>query len=381
MTTFDLILMAALAIMIYRYWRDRQAAHTLRRSIDQRDLDRASGADRLRQTEARNVALSAAPAHPLISVDAHGTIEHLNSYAIDLFDENATGETLIEATRSHEIDALLQATLTSHRVSEQLLIWNDRSFYTRVVPIDGGGAVVILEDRTEQQRADWARRDFVANVSHELRTPLASIRLLIETLLNGAKDDPSVSTRMLNQVITQVDALTQLAQELLDLSLIESGQMPMKLSHEIIHAVIEEQFARFEPQAKQQHINLINSAPDDMRLEIDRTMIGRVLGNLIHNALKFTPAEGTITIGVNQEKGAAVVFVSDTGAGIPTEDLHRIFERFYKVDRSRGASSGTGLGLSIARHVIEAHGGRIWAESKLGKGTTFYFSIPVADGR
>jgi two-component system phosphate regulon sensor histidine kinase PhoR len=126
---------------------------------------------------------------------------------------------------------------------------------------------------------------------------------------------------------------------------------------------------------------LINSAPDDLRLEIDRLLIGRVLGNLIHNALKFTPAEGTITIGVKQEKGAAVVFISDTGVGIPSEELHRIFERFYKVDRSRGASSGTGLGLSIARHVIGAHGGRIWVESKLGKGTTFYFSLPMADGR
>jgi two-component system phosphate regulon sensor histidine kinase PhoR len=283
---------------------------------------------------------------------------------------------LIEATRSHAIDALIQATLTSHHTREHLLSWADRAFQARAVPIQGGGAVLVLEDRTEQQRADWARRDFVANVSHELRTPLASIRLVIETLLSGAPDDPTVSTRMLTQVITQVDALTQLAQELLDLSMIESGQLPMQRSRENMRDVIEEQIARFEPQAQPKKIVLTNSAPNDVRVEIDRTMIGRVLGNLLHNALKFTPPNGAITIGASSNDREIVVSVSDTGEGIAPEELPRIFERFYKVDRARG-SSGTGLGLSIARHVIEAHGGKIWAESKLGKGTTFYFSLPL----
>ena len=179
MTTFDLILILALAIAIYLYARDHKAIQTLRRSIDQRELDRASWTDRLGRLEARNAALGDAPNHPLFIVNDKGLIEHLNSHAIDLLDVNAIGHTLIEATRSHAIDALIQTTLTSHHTSEQLLSWNDRSFQARAVPIQGGGAALILEDRTEQQRADWARRDFVANVSHELRTPLASIRLLI----------------------------------------------------------------------------------------------------------------------------------------------------------------------------------------------------------
>ncbi|HZY43607.1 MAG TPA: ATP-binding protein [Anaerolineae bacterium] len=376
MTTFDLILILLLAIAIYFYARDHTAIQTLRRSIDRRELDRSSSTDRLGQLEARNAALGDAPDHPLFVVNDQGVIEHLNSHAIDLLEANAIGRTLIEVTRSHAIDALIQATLTSHHTSEQLLSWNDRSFQARAVPIQSGGAVLVLEDRTAQQRADWARRDFVANVSHELRTPLASIRLLIETLLSGAQDDPSISTRMLTQVVTQVDALTQLAQELLDLSMIESGQMPMQRSRENMRDVIEEQLARFEPQAQPKKIVLANSAPDEVRVEIDRTMIGRVLGNLIHNALKFTPPNGVITIGASSNDRETVMSVSDTGEGIAPEELPRIFERFYKVDRARGASSGTGLGLSIARHVIEAHGGRIWAESKLGKGTTFYFSIP-----
>ncbi len=376
MTTLDLILILALAIAIYFYARDRNSIQTLRRSNDQRELDRASWADRLARLEARNAALGDAPDHPLFVVNDQGGIEHLNSRAIDLLDANAIGRTIIEATRSHEIDALIQTTLASRQTNVQLLIWNDRSFQARAVPVRGGGAVLVLEDRTEQRRSDWARRDFVANVSHELRTPLASIRLVIETLLSGAQDDPTVSTRMLAQVITQVDSLTQLAQELLDLSMIESGQMPMQRSRENLRDVIEEQIARFEPQAQPKKIVLTNSAPDDVRVEIDRTMIGRVLGNLIHNALKFTPLHGAITIGATSNDRETVVSVSDTGEGIAPEELPRIFERFYKVDRARG-SSGTGLGLSIARHVIEAHGGKIWAESKLAKGTTVYFSLPV----
>ena len=370
---FSLIILAAILIAIIV--RDRTTQQSLRRAVEQLQTDRQSWPNRQYQLQARSAALCDAPPQPVIIVNAKGVIEYLNSRAIDLLDTNAISQSIIEATRSYEIDPLLQSTLTSHRTNEQPLTWNDRSFYARTVPIDGGGAVLVLEDRTEQQRADWARRDFVANISHELRTPLASIRLLIETLLNGAKDDPAVSTRMLTQVIGQVDALTQLAQELLDLSMIESGQMPMQLSPENMHDIIEEQIARFEPQARSKKISLQNSTPDQLRVEIDRTMIGRVLGNLIHNALKFTPGSGEITLGANQEKGAVVVFVHDTGVGIPAEELPRIFERFYKVDQARG-SSGTGLGLSIARHVVEAHGGRIWAESKPGKGTTFYFMLP-----
>ncbi len=380
MSGFDFSLIIIAAILIVLFVHDRTHRRSLQHSIDQLQTDRASWTDRLHRLEARNLALIDTPPHPVIEIDADGIIQHLNSRAIDLLDANAIDQTLIQATRSHEIDAVLQVTLSSHQSNEQPIIWNDRSFFVRAMPIDGGGAVVILEDRTEQQRATQARRDFVANVSHELRTPLASIRLLIETLLNGAKDDPIMSVKMLNQVISQVDAITQLAQELLDLSMIESGQMPMKFARENLQAVIEEQCTRFEPQAKAKKIALNNSAPDNIILDIDRTMIGRVLGNLIHNALKFTPENGQISIGTQSEKGAVAVFVKDTGIGIAPEELPRIFERFYKVDQARG-SRGTGLGLSIARHVVEAHGGRIWAESQLGKGTTFFFTLPMANGR
>jgi two-component system, OmpR family, phosphate regulon sensor histidine kinase PhoR len=220
------------------------------------------------------------------------------------------------------------------------------------------------------------RRDFVANISHELRTPLASVRLLIETLLAGARDEPEVATRMLNQMLAEVDSITQLAQELLDLSLIESGQMPMQVTRANLGEIAAEQIIHYEPMAQQKQIVVKNDVAEDLIVEVDRKMIGRVLGNLIHNAIKFTPDRGHITIGAASVDGKIKVSVADTGAGIPQEDLPRIFERFYKVDRARG-KSGTGLGLAIARHVVEVHGGRIWAESVEGKGATFYFTLPV----
>jgi two-component system, OmpR family, phosphate regulon sensor histidine kinase PhoR len=333
--------------------------------------------EQLHQLEARAAALTNGPPHPLLVIDAAGAIKLANARAREVLGRDLIGQTVIEATRSHEIDAVVQTALNENRIAEQPVTWNIRPYFVRVVPIGAGGAVVVLEDQTELQRLERVRRDFVANISHELRTPLASIRLLVETLLAGAQSDPEVAARMLNQVIGEVEALTQLAEELLDLSMIESGQMPMQVCAADVRDVIDEQLYHFEPQARQKQIALQNIAPIGLRAEIDRKLIGRVLGNLIHNAIKFTPRSGQITIGAQAATEKITVSVSDTGAGIPPEDLPRIFERFYKVDRARG-KSGTGLGLAIARHVVEAHGGKIWAESKPGKGAVFFFTIPMS---
>ncbi len=300
-----------------------------------------------------------------------------NSRAGELLGPQLIGKTAIEATRSHEIDNVIQQTLSAQQIEERPVTWNARPYFARVVPIGDGGAVLALEDQSDRLRSDRMRRDFVANISHELRTPLASVRLLIETLLAGAKDEPEVATRMLNQMLGEIDSITQLAQELLDLSLIEAGQMPMQVTRADLGEIAAEQIIHYEPLAQQKQIVVKNDVAEDVIVEVDRKMIGRVLGNLIHNAIKFTPDRGRITIGAVPADGKIKVSVADTGAGIPQEDLPRIFERFYKVDRARG-KSGTGLGLAIARHVVEAHGGRIWAESVEGKGATFYFTLPAA---
>lgn len=377
MTLLDLILI--LAMLGLGVWvvlarrKNRQLREGLAKQAEEVNRSLTS-----QQTlTARLNAVIDAPPHVLVVLDQNGVITQANARALDMLGNTAIGRTAIEATRSHEVDAVVQKTLRSRVLEERLVTWNTRPYLARAVPITDGSAVLSLEDQSDRLRLEHVRRDFVANVSHELRTPLASLRLLIETLLNGALEDMETATRMLNQMLGEVDSMTQLAQELLDLSMIESGQMPMKVAHANLGEIVDEQILHYEPMAQQKQVRLEDDVPDELIAEVDRKMIGRVLGNLIHNAIKFTPDHGRVLITAVPADNKITVSVADSGVGIPTEDLPRIFERFYKVDRARG-KSGTGLGLAIARHVVEAHGGRIWAESVEGKGATFYFTLPQA---
>jgi two-component system, OmpR family, phosphate regulon sensor histidine kinase PhoR len=376
-TLFDVILIVALAVLLWLVWRARRENAQLRDRLARSSESAEQLAGEQLHTNARINAMIDAPPHALLVLDHDSVIVRANSRARELLEAQTIGQTAIEATRSHEIDSVVQQTLSAQQIEERPVTWNARPYFARVVPIGDGGAVLALEDQTDRLRSDRMRRDFVANISHELRTPLASVRLLIETLLAGAKDEPEVATRMLNQMLGEVDSITQLAQELLDLSMIEAGQMPMQVTRSDLGEIAAEQIIHYEPLAQQKQIVVKNDVPEELLVEVDRKMIGRVLGNLIHNAIKFTPDRGHVTIGAVPVEGKIKVGVADTGVGIPQEDLPRIFERFYKVDRARG-KSGTGLGLAIARHVVEAHGGRIWAESVEGKGATFYFTLPAA---
>ncbi|HZY42799.1 MAG TPA: histidine kinase dimerization/phospho-acceptor domain-containing protein, partial [Anaerolineae bacterium] len=316
MTLLDVVLFIIVIVLGTQLWRTRRAQRAVQDQLDNYAAQASELTDQLHQLEARAAALTSGPPHPLLVVDAAGSIGLANTRAREVLGRDLIGSTVIEATRSHEIDAVVQAALSQRQISEQPVTWNIRPYFVRVVPIGSGGAVVVLEDQTELQRLERVRRDFVANISHELRTPLAAIRLLVETLLAGAQDEPQVANHMLNQVITEVDALTQLAQELLDLSMIESGQMPMQVRAADVRDVIDEQLQHFEPQAQQKQIALNNIAPIGLRAEIDRKLIGRVLGNLIHNALKFTPKNGQITIGAESTAEKITISVSDTGPGI-----------------------------------------------------------------
>jgi two-component system phosphate regulon sensor histidine kinase PhoR len=223
---------------------------------------------------------------------------------------------------------------------------------------------------------ETVRRDFISNISHELRTPLASLKALTETLRDGALEDSKAAARFLGRIETEVDALTQMATELLELSRIESGQVPLELKAVPAAALLLSAVERMRAQAERAGITiLIDNAEDMTVLRADPTRLEQVLVNLIHNAIKFTRPGGEVILATENEADFVRFSVRDSGAGIPAEDLERIFERFYKADRAR-SGGGTGLGLSISRHLVEAHGGRIWAESTEGQGSTFYFTIP-----
>jgi two-component system phosphate regulon sensor histidine kinase PhoR len=377
MTFLNAVLILIALGFAFAWVTSRRQSRQLRDTLAKRDTEASQLAEQARLAAARVAALSDAPPHMLLVLDQHSVVIRGNIRAGVMLGPDLAGHTVIEITRSHEIDAVVQSTLGQQRVEERPVTWNAKPYFARAVPISDGGAVLVLEDQADRLRLERVRRDFVANISHELRTPLASVRLLIETLLNGAVAEPETAARMLNQMLGEVDSMTQLAQELLDLSLIESGQMPMQMTRANLHEIVEEQITHYEALAQQHSLTVEDHTPIGLMVEVDRKMIGRVLGNLIHNAIKFTPDRGRISIGAAAADDKITVDVADTGAGIPAEDLPRIFERFYKVDRARG-KSGTGLGLAIARHVVEAHGGRIWAESVEGRGATFHFTLPTA---
>jgi len=237
---------------------------------------------------------------------------------------------------------------------------------------------MLFQDLTRIRRLETVRRDFISNISHELRTPLASLKTLTETLRTGALEDPPAARRFIYRMETEVDALTHMVSELLELTRIESGQVPLKLKAVAPKKILTKAKERLGVQAERNHLEIKLDCPKKLpRVQADRPRLGQVLVNLLHNAIKFTPEGGEIFLSARLQGNTILFSVHDTGSGIPADDLPRIFERFYKTDPAR-SSGGTGLGLAIARHLVEAHGGRIWAESIEGQGSTFYFTIPVA---
>jgi two-component system phosphate regulon sensor histidine kinase PhoR len=241
------------------------------------------------------------------------------------------------------------------------------------------GSLLLVQDLTWIRRLETVRRDFVSNLSHELRTPLASLKALAETLQEGALDDPPAARRFVDQIEIEVDALTQMANELLELSKIESGRFSLDRSLVAADDLLNSAAKRMQVQAERARLHLhVESIPALPRVEVDAQRLEQVLVNLIHNAVKFTRPGGEVVLFAESTPGGVRFAVRDTGVGIPADEVSRIFERFYRVDKSR-AGSGTGLGLSIAKHIVEAHRGKIWVESEEGKGSTFSFSIPIAE--
>lgn len=244
--------------------------------------------------------------------------------------------------------------------------------------------LVMLQDLTHVRRLETVRRDFISNISHELRTPLASLSLVVETLRDGAIEDPPVARRFLSHMEGELASLTQMVEELLELSRIESGRVPLNIKPTRVRKLIYKPIKSLQPQAERKGIELVISVPEDLpRVYADAKRIHQVVINLVHNAIKFTSGGGTVTVfarlGDGESAGSEIVIgVADTGVGIPEEDLARIFERFYKTDRAR-AQEGTGLGLAIAKHIVQGHRGRIWVESIEGVGSTFYFALPTVE--
>ena len=304
----------------------------------------------------------------------------------------ALGRPFAEVVRHHQLIDLWQATREEGREQVAAVeIGRDLFLQAYVTPYQQNGSrgyLVILQDLTQVRRLQTVRRDFISNISHELRTPLASLRAVVETLDAGALEDPPAARRFLSRAERELDTMTQMVEELLELSRIESGQVPLRVSAVDVRELVRVPLERLRPQAERARLNISVNFPAELpRVLADPDRMQQVFSNLIHNAIKFTPEGGDIEVRAelvtesSEAYGNEVeIAVKDTGVGIPADDLPRIFERFYKSDRARTRTEeGTGLGLAIARHLVQAHGGRLWAKSKPGKGSTFFFTLPVAD--
>lgn len=320
----------------------------------------------------------------VLIVDDSGRVQLLNPAAERLFKapkKNALDRSVVEVLRYHQLVDLWRKAKNGERQSTMLEIGPQHLFLQVVaIPLKislPGNTLLLIQDLTQLRRLETVRRDFISNVSHELRTPLASLKALAETLQEGALDDPPAARRFILRMETEIDNLTQLVNELLELSRIESGKVPLSFQRLRPCDLLRPAYERMALQAERAGLEFHLDCPPELpQVFADPDRISQVLINLIHNAIKFTPPGGKITISAYQDNEQIVFYVQDTGVGIAKKDLGRIFERFYKADRAR-SGGGTGLGLSIARHMIESHGGYIWAESEEGVGSTIYFSLPT----
>jgi len=323
----------------------------------------------------------------IIIVSREGEVELMNPAArrmLGVPETRALGQSFMSIVRSHELQTLWTRALEDRQQQNaEVEVGPSRRLLRAVaIPLSldrGTVGLMVLHDLTDVRRADQVRREFVSNVSHELRTPLASLKLLVETLQEGAIEDEAAARGFLERMNVEVDGMTQLVHELLELSRIESGRVSLKMEPVPVAALLEGAAARLRSQAERAGLSLEVQLPAEaliVRADVDR--IGQVLLNLIHNAIKFTPAGGAITVAAERYESRVAIRVADTGVGIPPEDLTRIFERFYKTDKAR-SSGGTGLGLAISKHLVQAHGGRIWAENRVGqRGAVFTFTLPAA---
>ena len=319
----------------------------------------------------------------VIMTDAEGNISLANRATEKLFNiKEAKNKPLIEAVRDHEVDELLKLCLKTAQTQAAQYESSISKRYLRAIaiPIAHSGVLLLFQDLTELRNLQTTRRELIGNISHEFRTPLAAIKVMVETLRDGAVDEKEAARDFLTRVDSEVDRLTQLVAELTELSRIETGKAELKKEPVDINRLVEEVIGQLNPQAERQRLSISKEFAADLPVvPADKDRVRQVIANLVHNAIKFTPAGGTITITTKTLEGSVVVDIADTGIGIPEEDLPHVFERFYKGDRAR-SGAGTGMGLAIAKHVVEAHGGNIWVESEEGKGSTFGFSLPLQAG-
>ncbi|MDD5288119.1 MAG: ATP-binding protein [Dehalococcoidales bacterium] len=357
----------------------------LARAFNEMSGNLKSTLDSMSTEKNRLASILANMADGVIMTDLYGDIVLANRAAgrlLNFKEESAAGRPVIEAVHDHEIDEVLKKCLnTGQEQTIQFESGSAKRFLRAItVPLKNqvrlNGALILLQDLTELRNMQTMRRELVGNISHELRTPIAGIKAMAETLRDGATDDKEAARDFISRIEGEADKLTQMVAELTQLSRIESGQAELKMEPVNINMLIDDAIAELTPLAERQQVTLLKESAQNLpAVQADKDRIRQTIINLVHNAIKFNKTGGKVTVSTGYDSSSLEVSVADTGTGISKDDLHHVFERFFKADEAR-TSGGSGLGLAIAKHTVQAHGGEIHARSEEGKGSTFTFTLP-----
>jgi two-component system phosphate regulon sensor histidine kinase PhoR len=377
------VLAAVAAWLVRRHYAKRLAAAEMGSQEDQRTI--ASARAMAQASADRHAVVEALVGEALVYLDANGLVAGASPAAMDWFD--LSGPTALTDERRSTMAALRSADLAEladagrdGRTEAHVVRIAGRTVLARAAPVPGGGVVLAMRDDTELERLARARRDLVTNVSHDLRTPLTSIGLMVEAV---AADEQLAarSELLIRRIGEQLAVLNHLVAGMLDLDRLESGHAVFQLRPVMLAELVVGALGSVRPQIEQRAIRVQVDVPENLWVLADSPAVLRLLTNLLDNAARFSPAAGTILVGAEaglaDDHEVVIVSVADEGPGIPPADLERVFERFYRTDRSR-AGTGAGLGLAIARHVTEGHGGSIRAANRTLGGTVITFTLPAA---
>ncbi|EEX23597.1 MULTISPECIES: cell wall metabolism sensor histidine kinase WalK [Lactobacillus] len=332
----------------------------------------------------------------VIATDRHGNVIILNQMALSFLDIKEKDAVSKPITKILGLDDDVSAQELIGNQQEMMITVNEgtpdemilHANFSLIRRVTGfvSGAVCVLHDVTEQQKNENEQRQFVSNVSHELRTPLTSLRAYIEALNDGAWKDPEIAPQFLEVTQEETERMIRMINDLLSLSRMDRGVVKMDLEWVNFNDFLSHVLNRFDmivkndekDQTGQKKYSIKRKITNqDLWVEIDTDQMMQVIDNIMNNAIKYSPDGGVITVGLTQSQNQIILSISDQGLGIPKKDLNKIFDRFYRVDKARSREQGgTGLGLAIAKEIVEAHKGKIWADSQEGKGSTFYISLP-----
>lgn len=390
--SFYLIITSFIAIVSCVGWIiERSRVHKLEAEktveLEQQQLLREA---ELKEQASRTITLFDRMIEGVIVLDTKGIIRLSNNAAASLFGfkNPAVGRSLIEVVRHYEITAIIsKLEMVSEVLGHEIRIEGPNP--VRFLQINAlalrdregmyDGAILVFHDLTRIRDLEVVRQEFVGNVSHELRTPLSLVKSAVETLIDGAKDEPKTLIRFLDIIERNANRLSLLIDDLLLLSALDSGRLQLQFQAVGLHAAIVEISEDLSSAANRKGTKILNLVDESIYAKADPNRLRQVLSNLIDNSIKYGQTEGSIQISASVNDSMIEVRVADDGPGIPKESHARIFERFFRVDKARSREQGgTGLGLAIVKHVVQAHGGDVRVESELGKGSTFIFTLPLA---